>query len=158
MLTYNISKSIITIVLLLTFFSCKTTENFVDKPPYANINAWTQPWIGGAFGTGSGTKIHVSADFKETILPDTIYYNEQKNKVKIISKSPKLIFETNLTKVTPKEHQISQNTSSLLDKDNIAKKGELVFGFVKNNKRFYYKIVQFKKKPTLMYASARPQN
>lgn len=158
MLSNNNIKSLGVFILLVTFFSCKTMVKYTDEQPYNTLNAWVQQWHGGVRGSGQGVLVHIEAKPSTTaITPDSVFYNGQKEKVTIVSKKENtLVLEANLRKFNNEEQQISHGTSSLSDTDSIAKKGELVFSFYKNNKLNYYKIKDFKQKKPLFYAAAKP--
>jgi len=153
----NTIKSLGVSLLLMTFFSCKTVVKFTKTSPCANLEASVQHWIGGAYGSGKGVIITISAEKTCDFQADTVYYNGQKGKLILKSASPQLIYEANLSQVTAKEAEISGAKSSDYDTENIAKKGELVVRFSKANKAVYYKFLSFKKKPILMYAVAKPR-
>jgi hypothetical protein len=153
----NTLKSLGVGLLLMTFFSCKTIVKFTKKAPCNDLEASIQHWIGGAYGTGKGIYIVISTPTDINFKPDTVYYNGQKGELLLESKTPKLVYRANLTQVTSKESEISGNQSSTFDTDSIAKKGELVFSFLRNNKKWYYKFKKFEKKPILMFASAKPK-
>ena len=159
MLSNNNIKSLGVLILLVTFFSCKTMVKYTNEQPYETINTWVQQWHGGVRGSGQGILIHIDAKTNSNVIkPDSIFYNGQKGKVNIISKQQgSLVLEANLRKFNNEEKQISQGISSLSDTDSIAKKGELVFSFYKNNKLNYYKIKDFKQQKPLFYPAAKPQ-
>ena len=142
--------------LLIAFFSCKTQQNFTSISPYENLNAWVQPWMGGRFGSGHGTIVHITALDNTQIKPDSIFYNGQKDKVSVLNTKPQLELETNLRTFSPRETAISGGVSSPVDTDSIAKNGKIVLSFITKKGAEYFEIAKFSKKPLMAYAQARP--
>jgi uncharacterized protein YxeA len=146
----NIIKKIVVIIIVLSFFQCKTSK-FDKKTPFTVVKSHYYEWYGGQKGQ-KGIKIELIIDnLQDQIEFDFIYFQHYK----IVLKKDKTnkILNANIDK---SERDFNMNSDSNKEFGNNApqvsidlpfklNKNQAVISYIKNGKNHFYKLTLTKK-------------
>ncbi|RMA65948.1 hypothetical protein [Ulvibacter antarcticus] len=71
------------VILFFCISSCLSTKSqtitFVEDPPFKVSNAYSQDWVAGVRGVGSGTNLHVTfSELPEDVVIQNFYFENKK--------------------------------------------------------------------------------
>ena len=156
---------IIITLVTISFSQCAVTQKLQKAIALEFGEAYSQTWVGGVKGSGSGINLYIPVKTHETdIVLDSVYYKGKK--VKLEEANPNLyVGRFSMTTTKPdivmsnkpyaeygnKVPEIQQNGPFDLQDD------ECVLSYTEGKKRKYYKISGIIKKEPIFYPSAPPK-
>ena len=149
---------IILFFLLGTVSSCLSTKSqtisFVEDPPFKVSHAYSQDWVAGVRGIGSGINIHVTfSELPEDIVIENFYYDNAKIRAQ---RFPKFRDQFTGYGNTYKGYIKNEKSDPTVVEETIPfvlLEDELVISYRYSGKKTirYYKISELYKKPATAY-------
>ncbi len=156
----------IMLFLLASFSQCSTSQNLQKKAPLNFGEVYSQRWVAGIQGGGSGTNLFIPITSQSEIKLDSVYFRGQVTKLEV-SKDAMLYvgrFKTDFNQ--PKQDLILSSDQTEEFNNQLPKKpikipfelsdDECVISYRDNNKVMYYKISNIVEKEPLNYPSTPP--
>jgi len=157
-------KSIILLLSVVTL-SCggsKTSEvKFVKTPPFSISKIYSQKWVAGVQGGGSGTNLYVSVkNISEGIEIKEFYFGNKITEAKLTSENNYVGYFKNET-----NRDVIMDGNATNEAANIPPqkspfqlaKNEAVISYSKKGKIYYYKISNIEEKEMLAYPQSNPK-
>lgn len=161
--------------LLLIFIinGCVSSQNknakvnsyrFTTDTPFTIVEAYSQQWIAGVQGGGSGTNIFLKFDkINEDVTIKDFYYNEKKVPLKLLP-GKSFSYQANFNREVNNDivmHRDSQketaNTPPVKIPFNL-KDNEAVLSYLENDVVKFFKISALPEKPLIAYPQAGSDN
>ena len=156
------------IVLIASIFLTQTCNkkvietNFQEKFPVSIQQAYSESWVAGVRGGGSGTSLTIEFDkmLPEDIALVQVYFLNNKAKINKISETQyhasftgQANWERKEMPETDGQPKVTTVESPIKIEDN-----EAILEYTHKGLKKYYKITNIKAKEPLYYPSARPRN
>lgn len=157
----------ITVVLIGITTSCgpcKTKKDslaFTQNTPFTIENTYSQKWVAGVKGGGSGLNLYVSINnISEGVIMKEFYFRDQITDVKASKNNLFIGYYKNnennmiMDSDSKKEAVNTPPVKSPFQLEN----NEAVLSYEFNNKTYYHKISSIEEKDVLAYPSSNPNN
>lgn len=168
----NIMKLISALILctvFLSLYNCKTpkesTLQFQSTAPLEILGPYYSAWIAGVEGGGSGINVFLPLKENGKTVIDSLHYRGQKTAVEtrdnlIVGRfSNSINQKKDLIMSSSPEDEYNNKAEFITDRSPFKlPQNACVISYKMNGKRLYYKISNLKRKETIAYPSAPPQN
>ncbi len=155
---------LLVLVLLSIHFSCTSgTKVFEQNPPFTIKEATFQKWFAGAQEFGSGIHVFLEiGNLSQDVKPDSIYFRGMAAVLQKDAANPSK-YEGNLKTsakqdVIMDENPVKEMNNPIPDIQKFfpfeLSPNEAVLAYSRNNKRYYYKILDLKEIEALNYPSS----
>lgn len=150
-------NKILIVIVLTSFFACKSTKEQSKKTPISVETATYQNWYGGRPGV-RGVKIKINGILNQKgLVFKTAYYLDKKGEIQTQLEENKLALSKNINTSTRKDILLSSNPNNefgnkppIKPKYTNLKENEVIIEYSKNTKIQFFKVV-LKKKKDLFY-------
>jgi len=155
---------VITVLLSIVTLSCggsKTSNiKFIKKPPFSITKIYSQKWVAGVQGGGSGVNLYVSIkNISEGVEIKEFYFGNKITEAKRTSKDNYVGYFKNETNrgVIMDGNATNEATNIPPQKSPFQlAKNEVVISYSENGKVNYYKVSNIKEKEMLAYPQSNP--
>lgn len=139
----------------------KTVE-FEKTPPFVISEIYSQDWVAGVKGGGSGTNLHITfSSMQEGLIIENVYFRKKTETPKLTGKalSYTCYFKGDLNRdviMDSDPAKEAQNTPRVPFPFDL-KNNEAIINYVLNGKNGYFKINEIEEKPMIAYPAANPK-
>lgn len=162
-------KQLFTFVIFISLFTnCSSAQKLQNESPIKLGDAYSQTWVSGVKGGGSGLNLFIPTEIKkyDLIRLDSVYFRGKVAKLEIIEDETLVYVGRFKGKFNQKEDRIidtdnpSENNNKTSEIDQKIpfdlKDSECVVSFKKGNETKYFKIEKIVEKQPEHYPSAPP--
>lgn len=157
----KIFRFLFLIVISVSFSQCASTMKLQRKAPVNFGEVYTQNWIAGVKGGGSGTNIFIEITENTEIVLDSVYFKGKVSKLDVKSANNKVFIGRFLSNSNTKQKHFEEikeaNTLSTEFPFNL-KDDECVVSYLQSNKRKYYKLDNIKERQVEALPMSAPPN
>ncbi len=154
--------------IMILFLNCNSSKtsnsstSFTQNPPFTMAEAYSQKWMAGVQGGGSGTNIYLNIENLEPgTLINEIYFRKKITKANPTSENQYIgYFKTNENNDVIMDSDPKKEAKDTPPKPFPFKleENEAVISYIFKGKEYYFKVSNIKEKEILAYPQSNPNN
>ncbi len=156
-------KHLFLTIFILSQISCGTSKqkepetNFTKNPPFSIEKIYSQKWVAGVKGGGSGTNLYIAfSKVSESVVFKDLYFRNKKTEVSISKDQVIGYFKNQNNRDVIMDGDATKEAANI-PPEKIPfqlKENEAVISYSENGKTYFYKISNIEEKEMLAYPNA----